>query len=198
MGTWMDVRRLRRGLLPLACLLAAGLVVVLATGCGGAGGSSSTSASAPARRVVQIEHARRERWTYARERFREQCAGCHTLADAGARGLRYNLDHDGAISADRARYAIEHGEPGMPPWGSTLTRREMAELVAYVSHVGRRQHGESYWSWQAHLRIAGEHWRPEDGPYAPDGVERLRAGNGAEGEDPNRSAPVNGGTQAKG
>lgn len=177
MGTWIDGRRLRRALLPLACLLAAAAAVALAAGCGGAGGrSGSTSANAPVRRVVQVEHSGRDRWAYARERFREQCAGCHTLADAGAHGKRFNLDRDGAIDKDRVRYAVEHGEPGMPAWGDTLTRREFIELVDYVSTVRKGDGGENYWSWQAHLRIAGQQWRPQDGPYAPSGVEPAPAG----------------------
>jgi mono/diheme cytochrome c family protein len=183
MGTWMDGRPLRRAPLPLACLLAAAAAIALAAGCGGAGGgSSSTSASAPVRKVVHVERTGRDRWAYARERFREQCAGCHTLADAGATGKRFNLDRDGHIDKDRARFAIEHGEPGMPAWKDTLTRREFDELVDYVSSVAKGGGGENYWAWQAHLRMAGEQWRPEQGPYAPDGTEGIRAGNGMEAE----------------
>jgi len=174
----MDGRRLRRALLPLACALAAAAAVALAAGCGGAGGRSG-STSAQVRRVVQVERSNaRDRWSYARERFREACAGCHTLADAGAHGPRFNLDHDGQISRDRARYAIEHGEPGMPAWRDVLSKREFHELVDYVSAVARAEGGETYWSWQIHLRDEGEKWRPEQGPYAPDGTERIAAGNG--------------------
>ena len=183
MGTWTDSRRLRRALLPFACLLAAAAAVALAAGCGGAGGgSNATSASAPVRRVVRVEHAGRDRWAYARERFREQCAGCHTLADAGATGKRFNLDRDGPFDKDRARFAIEHGEPGMPAWRDTLTRREFIELVNYVATVRKGGSGENYWEWQARLRIAGELWTPQDGPYAPDGTDRRRADNGMEAE----------------
>lgn len=179
MGTWMDGRRLRRALLPLACLLAAAVAVALATGCGGAGGGSrSTSASASVRRVVQVEHVGRDRWAYARERFRETCAGCHTLADAGAHGPRFDLDRDGTITKDRARFAIEHGEPGMPAWRDVLSRREFYELADYVSSVARGGGGETYWLWQIHLREHGNAWTPSDGPFAPDGTEDVRAGNG--------------------
>lgn len=183
MGKWIDGRRLRRGVLPLACLLAAAAALALAAGCGSSGGgSSSTGASAPARKVVQVEHTGRDRWAYARARFRETCAGCHTLADAGAHGARFNLDRDGPITKDRARFAIEHGEPGMPAWKDVLSKREFHELVDYVSSVVRREQGENYWQWQIHLRDEGERWRPEQGPYAPDGTEGIRAGNGLEAE----------------
>ena len=182
MGKWIDGRRLRHGIVPLACLLGALAVVALAAGCGSSGGSSSNRASAPATRVVQVEHAGRDRWAYARERFREGCAGCHTLADAGAHGPRFDLDRDGKITKDRARYAIEHGEPGMPAWGDVLSKREFYELVDYVSTVARGEPGENFWSWQIHLRGQGNVWRPSDGPFAPDGTESVRADNGREAE----------------
>lgn len=178
MGKWIDGRRLRRALLPLACLLAAAAATALAAGCGSSGGSRSTAAGATVRKVVQVQHSGNDRWAYARERFREACAGCHTLADAGATGPRFNLDHDGHLTKDRARAAIEHGEPGMPVWKDVLSRREFEELVDYVTTVARAQQGENYWSWQIHLRMAGEAWRPEQGPYAPDGTETVEAGNG--------------------
>jgi mono/diheme cytochrome c family protein len=157
MAKWIDGRRLQRALVPLACLLTAA-AVSLAAGCGDSGGGDSSSA--PARTVVQVEHVARDRWTYARARFHETCAGCHTLADARATGRRFNLDHDGDIDEARARYAIEHGEPGMPAWGGVLSKREFEELVAYVSTVDRHTPGETNWSWQMRLRTEGENWKP--------------------------------------
>ena len=153
-------------LLPLACLLVATAAVALATGCG-----SSSDADKPARKVVQVEHAATDRWTYARARFREMCAGCHTLADAGARGRRFNLDHAGDIDESRARFVIAAGEPGMPGWGDVLSRREYEELVAYVSTVDKHTPGEEDWSWQIHLRSEAEDWKPEDRrPVRPEDV----------------------------
>lgn len=159
MGKWMDGRRLRLRALPLvACLLTAMAAVALAGGCG----DSSEKSDTP-RRVVQVQSLARDRWTYARERFNEMCAGCHTLADAGARGRRFNLDHTGDISEDRARFAIAEGEPGMPAFRHVLSRREYEELVAYVSSVDLHEPGDDYWHWQIRLRMAGDAWRPEDG-----------------------------------
>lgn len=163
-------RRLRRrALAAAACLLAAAAATAIAGGCGGA----QDDGGPPPRTVVRVESVRRDRWTYARERFTEMCAGCHTLADAGARGRRFNLDHAGDIDEARARFAIAKGEPGMPAWEHVLSRRELEELVAYVSSVDRHAPGNDGWHWQMALRQAGERWRPEDGSSAPDGTERA-------------------------
>lgn len=160
MAKGIDGRRLRRHAPPLlACLLAAAAVVALAAGCGGAGKSR---ARAPTRTVVQVTHVAQDRWTYARERFRETCGGCHTLADAGTHGRRYNLDHAGRITTEHARFAIAEGEPGMPPWRGILSRREYEELVAYVTTVEKATPGESNWHWQYMLRAEGENWTPDD------------------------------------
>jgi hypothetical protein len=163
MAKWIEGRRLRRGApLGLACLLAAA-VAALGTGCG-----SGSDDAPPARPVVQVEHMKRDRWVYARARFREVCAGCHTLKDADAHGRRFNLDNDPNIDEARARYAIADGEPGMPAWAGVLSKREYEELVAYVDTVGGTvQGGDDFWHWQLTLRMAGEQWKPEDGREAP-------------------------------
>lgn len=140
---------------PLACALAA---LALVVGCG----SDESDEPSSARRVVQVEQVARDQWTYARARFNEMCAGCHTLADAGARGPRFNLDVIGDITEDRARHVIAEGEPGMPHWRDVLSKREFEELVAYVSSVERQTEGEDDWSWQMRLRIEGERWSPQD------------------------------------
>jgi mono/diheme cytochrome c family protein len=166
MGKWIDGRRLRRGsLLPLACLIAAFAVVVLAAGCGGSGDADSSPATSTvasrARRVVRVEHVKQDRWTYARARFNEICAGCHTLADAGATGRRYNLDHTTAVDETHVRATIAGGEPGMPAFRDVLSEREYEELVAYVSTVARRTPGDDLWHDQLALRGEGAYWSPE-------------------------------------
>jgi len=159
MGQWSDGRRLRRLVLPpVACLLAAGLAVALAAGCG-SGGASTTRST---RTVVAVRHLARDRWTYARERFRETCGGCHTLRDAGTYGRRFDLDHAGDISVELARHAIAEGEPGMPAWFGVLSKREYEELVAYVTTVAQNTPGDTRWSWQMTLRSSGEQWSPTD------------------------------------
>lgn len=156
MAKGTDGRRLHGARLPLACALAVALLT-LAAGCG-----SEEPSDAPARRVVQIQQVERDRWTYARARFNEMCAGCHSLDDAGADGPRFDLDRAGGVTEQRARYAIAKGEPGMPPWEHVLSKREFEEIVAYLAAVSKDLSGENDWSWQMRLRIEGERWSPED------------------------------------
>ncbi len=160
MAKAMDGRRPRTG----AVLALVAAAAALAAGCGGSGtGTGATSSGdAPARRVVQVTHAARDRWTYARERFNETCAGCHTLADAGASGRRFDLDHAGKLEENHVRWAIANGEPGMPAWKHVLSKREYEELVAYVVAVAQNTPGDTRWNWQIKLRMEGEAWRPED------------------------------------
>lgn len=163
MGKWMDGRRLRSALLPLACLLAAVAAIALATGCGNSGeADSSGSTVTSARRVVKVEPVKQDRWTYARARFNEMCAGCHTLRDAGATGRRYNLDHSAGVDETHVRYTIAEGEPGMPGWREALSEREFEELVAYIVAVAERSPGNDYWHEQLALRGEAQGWQPED------------------------------------
>jgi hypothetical protein len=167
----IDGRLLWRRTLPLiACLLVALATVVLAAGCGNSGESGSGSATVASRRVVRVERVRQDRWTYARARFNEMCAGCHTLADAGARGGRYNLDHSDEIGVGEShvRGVIATGEPGMPGWRDVLSPREYEELVAYIVTVTKKTAGDDYWHRQIMLRSEGYPWTRAD-------TERLEA-----------------------
>ncbi len=160
MPSWIDGGRLRRRALTApACACAALAAIALAAGCGSGG---STAASGPTRTVVQVRHVAEERWTYARERFRETCGGCHTLSDAGTHGRRFNLDHSAGVDPTHVRSTILEGEPGMPKWRDVLSKRELEELVAYISTVAKRTPGETNWHWQIMLRGEGENWSPED------------------------------------
>ncbi len=147
---------LRRGAyLLLACLLAA--TVSLLAACGGSSNKTTSRAVAG----LQVSSVSRERWTYARARFREMCAGCHTLRDAGTHGRRYDLDRIGGVSASKVRFTIENGEPGMPPWKGVISKREIEELVDYIPTVVRTDlGGETGWGWQIRLREEGEQWTP--------------------------------------
>lgn len=144
----------RRGVYLLLVGVLAASVSLLA-----ACGSSKKPAARPVA-GLQVNQVARDRWTYARARFREMCAGCHSLIDARAHGQRYYLDHAGGLSTDRVRFAIEEGEPGMPPWRGVISRREEEELVAYVSTVAKHLGGETNWLWQIRLRQEGNEWRP--------------------------------------
>jgi hypothetical protein len=142
-----------------AFLLLAGALAATVSLLAACGGSSTKK---PTRTVggLAVSHVASERWHYARYRFREMCAGCHSLADAKARGQRYYLDYSGGLSPSRVRFVIENGEPGMPAWKGVISRREEEELVDYISTVARHYEGETHWSWQLHLRGEGESWRP--------------------------------------
>jgi mono/diheme cytochrome c family protein len=129
-------------------LLALAVVAALtaAAGCGGT--DSSGSSAKPAAQTTP----RRDRYTVARGLFNEICAGCHTLADAGAHGRRFNLDRDSPLAtfltteAKRralARYAILRGEDGMPAWSGVLSQRELRQLIAYVVAVVRDEHARA-------------------------------------------------------
>jgi len=154
----------RRVLLLVACLLVALAIVALAAGCGNSGESGSGSATVASRRVVRVQTVKQDRWTYARARFNELCAGCHTLADAGARGRRYNLDTSDEIGVgeNHVRGVINEGEPGMPPWRGVLSEREYEELVAYIVTVTKRGSGDDYWHDQIMLRGEGIPWTRAD------------------------------------
>lgn len=177
MGKWMDGRRLRSALLPLACLLAAVAAIALASGCGNSGdaGSGSTGSTvASARRVVNVVKVKQDRWTYARARFNEMCAGCHTLTDAGARGRRFNLDNSAGIDETHVRSTIAEGEPGMPRWRDVLSEREFEEITAYLVAVGGRRRGDDYWRRQLELRGEAANWSRADTEKLEAYARRLR------------------------
>lgn len=68
-----------------------------------------------------------------REIFVQSCAGCHTLADAGASGsVGPNLDD---AKPDEATVAakVRGGGGGMPSFGGTLQPDQIDEVAAYVA-----------------------------------------------------------------
>lgn len=67
--------------------------------------------------------------------FTQNCAGCHTLKDAGTSGtVGPNLDQ---VKADDATVAkqIANGGGAMPPFKNTLSPEEIKAIAAYVSSV---------------------------------------------------------------
>lgn len=142
-------------------LLAAGaLAGTLVAGCGDDGDAPTGAA-----RVVKVERVGRDRWAWARARFNEMCAGCHTLADARARGRRFNLDARADLNEELVRKTILGGGPGMPPFASSISYRELEQLTSYIMAVAKRQEGvDDYWQWQIRLRREGERDRPAGWP----------------------------------
>jgi mono/diheme cytochrome c family protein len=63
------------------------------------------------------------------------CAGCHTLADAGSTGTTGpNLDESmpsNELVVDR----VTNGRLGMPSFSGTLTEKQIADVAAYVSQA---------------------------------------------------------------
>jgi mono/diheme cytochrome c family protein len=95
--------------------------------CGSGGGSSSIAShalsSAP---LTPAELAA------GREIFRDRCARCHTLADAGAHGTRGpNLDQI-SLPVFAATQQVRLGGGGMPAYGRRLTEQQIREVVGYI------------------------------------------------------------------
>ena len=160
------VTRRGAGWVVTAMLMA--LVAALAVGCGGSTSHpppTSPSAHGRAVQAVQVQQVPRDRWTYARARFREMCAGCHTLANARATGSRFNLDAVPALNAELIQFTILHGGPGMPPFASSISYREFEQIASYIMTVaGRHAEAEDRWRWQIELRREGEAHRPAGWP----------------------------------
>lgn len=133
-------RRTRRPRQVAAAAVAAAAVAAAAVSAG-CGDTEDRSAAQAKTATV----ARPDRFAYARRLFREICGSCHTLADAGTTGDRFNLDTESPIvnylrtERDKrrlARWAIEEGEgEGMPAFRGPLTRREIDALVTYIVAV---------------------------------------------------------------
>ena len=63
------------------------------------------------------------------------CAGCHTLADAGATGaVGPNLD-DAKPDAALVKERVTNGKAPMPAFKGQLSDAQIADVAAYVSSV---------------------------------------------------------------
>ncbi|MBB4662772.1 c-type cytochrome [Conexibacter arvalis] len=68
-----------------------------------------------------------------KEIFTQSCAGCHTLADAGATGsVGPNLDETRLDEAGIAAM-VRSGGGGMPSFGGTLQPEQIDEVAAYIA-----------------------------------------------------------------
>jgi len=146
---------------PVPLLVCAALIAALGAGCGDSESEAPVSDAKP----VVLERVARDRWSYARARFREMCAGCHTLADARATGRRFNLDANPDVNDQFVRETILGGGPGMPPFASSISYREFEQLTSYILAVaGREENADTNWQYQIRLRRDGEHERPRGWP----------------------------------
>jgi cytochrome c553 len=97
-------------------------LLVAISGCGGGGNSPGSQANADGKRVFQTAG----------------CDGCHTLADAGAKGtVGPNLD-ELRPSQDAVKTQVERGGNGMPAFGGKLSDDKIAAVAAYVSQAAAK------------------------------------------------------------
>lgn len=120
-------RPLWRVLLPLVYLAGIAIPIVVITQTGPTvGGSGHLTAVSP---NAQIDHGKLL--------FRQNCAGCHTLAAVNAHGITGpNLDQIGSVTPDRVLSAIRIGGIGdgrMPP--GILSGNDARDVAAFVSAV---------------------------------------------------------------
>lgn len=135
-------------------MLAAVLLVTALAMTAGCGSDDKQPARAPVTtsRAAELTPVGTGRFEYARGLFNEMCAGCHALADAGARGTRLDLDRIPDLEGAGVWRAIRNGAPGMPGWRAKLSFREIAALAVYVMNVAERDGGrrseaeEARWS----------------------------------------------------
>jgi cytochrome c553 len=84
---------------------------------GGGGGGTSTTAAAPNGQAI----------------FKDNCASCHTLKDAGTTGtVGPNLDTL-KPSESRVKHQVEVGGGPMPAFKNTLSPAEITAVAKYVS-----------------------------------------------------------------
>jgi mono/diheme cytochrome c family protein len=123
MGDRIGVGWMRRLLTAGALVTLLGLV---AAGCGGGSGAATAQVGG-------------EKLAKGRALFREICAGCHRLADAGARGNREPLDQSNLSETTEkhqlAKFVIDNGDSIMPDWLGSLSPREIAILARYLAEV---------------------------------------------------------------
>jgi mono/diheme cytochrome c family protein len=119
-----------------AMLRLCAVLVVLAlfvVGCGGdddEGGSASTAATQTTT-AAGGDQASAE----GKQIFTENCAGCHTLADAGASGQSAPSLDELKPDKDTVARQTENGGGGMPAFGDRLSAEQIDAVATYVSSV---------------------------------------------------------------
>lgn len=100
---------------------------------------AATTATAPATTTrtteaeTKTEETTQEAAADGKAIFTENCAGCHTLADAGASGeVGPNLD-DRKPSEDAVTTIVKAGKGAMPAFEGQLSEDEIEAVAKYVS-----------------------------------------------------------------
>ncbi len=108
-------------------MLLAGVLALGLTACGG--GDSGGATDGGATTAVEGDAAA------GKTIFEANCAGCHTLADAGASGsVGPNLD-DLAPSLETVQSQVTNGGGSMPAFADKLSEADILNVATYVSSV---------------------------------------------------------------
>jgi mono/diheme cytochrome c family protein len=115
----------------LSAFLAVGALLLV--GCGGSNGGGSASSGTTQESTSTSGGAQAS--ADGKQIFTQNCAGCHTLADAGASGATGpNLDQ---LKPDQAtvKRQVTNGGGGMPAFKDKLSAQQIDAVAAYVSSV---------------------------------------------------------------
>ncbi len=121
-------------------LCAALAIIALAlAGCGGGGddegGSADTGTTTQEQTQTTEGSGGGTQAAAGKEVFTSNCAGCHTLADAGTNGTQGpNLD-ELKPSESTVQSQVTNGGGGMPAFGDRLSEEQIQAVAAYVSSV---------------------------------------------------------------
>jgi mono/diheme cytochrome c family protein len=113
---------------------------LLLAGCGGddGGGSADTAATTEqtaTQETTATEGGAAQASAEGKRLFTQNCAGCHTLADANASGQRApNLDELQAPKETVERQ-VTNGGGGMPAFKNRLSAQQIETIATYVSSV---------------------------------------------------------------
>lgn len=132
-------KRLARCLRRTAALMATvGVVVAVSAGCGDSGQTHASASRTGAHVVTTTTTQPGPTRELARGRalFSANCAACHTLADAGAHGVKAGDESDFdriRPNLSSVRNFLEHRFGAMPRFRGRLTQRQINSIARYVA-----------------------------------------------------------------
>jgi mono/diheme cytochrome c family protein len=116
----------------LAVLVVAGVLTLVAAGCGGDDGSGSADTT-PATTTETGGNGSGDAANGEQVFASAGCGGCHTFEAAGSTGsVGPNLD-DAAPSFDTVVSMVTNGGGAMPAFGDDLSEQEIDDVAAFVS-----------------------------------------------------------------